>query len=189
MLRTAVLAVLAALCVVPPAAAAPDDGVDLPLQQSDPTGDVNIFDGGGTKPTTGQRKSIDLERFDVDRVGPDLRFTFRIARVVAGRTFDQVVSARFAPDDGGPADELEVLANPQHKNGTAYAGDTACLLDVHTSRRLGTVRVDVPQGCVPRGEGVLRVTTYLQPKNGSGPGFSEDTMRVRGTVTLRPARG
>jgi hypothetical protein len=33
--------------------------------------------------------------------------------------------------------------------------------------------------------GVLRVSTYLQEKNGSGPGFSEDTLRVPGEVELR----
>ena len=42
----------------------------LLVDQADPTGDVNVFDGGGTKPTTGQRKTIDLERFTVD---PDAR--------------------------------------------------------------------------------------------------------------------
>ena len=73
-----------------------------------------------------------------------------------------------------------MLANPQHKNGTAYLGGTLCLTEVTTSRRTGTVRVDVPDECLPEGAGVLRVTTYTQEKNGSGPGFSEDTMRVKG---------
>jgi hypothetical protein len=43
----------------------------------------------------------------------------------------------------------------------------------------------VPDECVPRGAGVLRALTYLQEKNGSGPGFSEDTLRVPGEVALR----
>ena len=181
MLRTALLAAAAALVVVPPATAAP---TDLPIRQSDRVGDVNIFDGGGTKPTTGQRKSIDLTEFRVTREDQYVRFTFTIARIVAGRTFDQIVEAQFVPR-GRPVDELVVLANPQHKTATTYSGGSACLLKVHTSRRRGTVRVDVPASCVPTGEGVLRVSTYLQEKNGSGPGFSEDTMRVKGTVALR----
>jgi hypothetical protein len=37
---------------------------------------------------------------------------------------------------------------------------------------------------VPDGAGVLRVTTYTQERNGSGPGFSEDTMRVKGRASL-----
>ena len=80
--------------------------------------------------------------------------------------------------------ELAVLANPQHKNGSAYLGGRLCLTDVTTSRRTGTVRVDVPDECVPDGAGVLRVSTYTQEKNGSGPGFSEDTMRAKGRVSL-----
>ncbi len=181
MLRTAVLAVAATLLAVPPADGA---GRDLSISQSDPTGDVNIFDGGGTKPTTGQRRSIDLVRFTVTRHGDDVRFAFRIARVAAGRTFDQVVEAQFLKP-GRDGFELSVLANPQHKNGTAYIDDTACLIDVRTSRRTGTVRLDVPDLCIPEGAGVLRVSTYTQEKNGSGPGFSEDTMRVKGRVSLR----
>ena len=112
-----------------------------------------------------------------------MRFTFRIARIVAGRTFDQVVEAQFLKT-GRDGFELDVLANPQHKNGSAYLGGTLCLADVTTSRRTGTVRVDVPSKCVPKGAGVLRVSTYTQEKNGSGPGFSEDTMRVKGRVSL-----
>ena len=59
------------------------------------------------------------------------------------------------------------------------------MTDVRTTKRTGTVRVDVPGECIPRGAGVLRVSTYLQEKNGSGPGFSEDTLRVPGQVELR----
>lgn len=181
MIRTALLAAAAALLAVPPATAAQDD---LPISQADQTGDVNIFDGGGTKPTTGQRRSIDLERFGAAAHGDGVRFTFRIARIAAGRTFDQVVAAQFQKTGPGGF-VLEVLANPQHKTGTAFSDNTLCPTDVRTSRRTGTVRVDVPGDCIPSGAGVLRVTTYLQEKNGSGPGFSEDTMRVHGTVTLR----
>jgi hypothetical protein len=177
-LRTATLA-LAATVLTAPAAHAHTAIVD----QTDRAGDVVIYDGGGTKPTTGQRKSIDLLRFTVTRQGDGVRFTFRIARVVAGRTFDQAVEAQFVKP-GRDGFELDVLANPQHKNGTAYVGNTACLIDVHTSRRTGTVRVDVPDGCIPEGEGVLRAITYTVEKNGSGPGFSEDTMRVKGRVSL-----
>jgi len=173
-----VLALAATALVIPPVSAA------ALVDQRDPTGDVQIFDGGGTKPTTGQRRSIDLERFSVAPNDQYLRFTFTIARILAGRTFDQIVAAQFVPS-GRAADELDVLANPQHKTGTAYIDSTACLLKVHTSRRSGTVRVDLPASCVPHGSGVLRVTTYTQERNGFGPGFSEDTMRVKGTVTLR----
>ena len=116
--------------------------------------------------------------------GQHVRFIFTIARIVAGRTFDQIVQAQFVPK-GRPQDELVVLANPQHKTSTAYFGGTACLLDVHTSRRSGRVSVDVPADCVPAGDGVLRVSTYTQERNGSGPGFSEDRMRVKGSVALR----
>jgi hypothetical protein len=177
--RSAVLALAATLLATPAAHARSDALVD----QADPTGDVNIFDGGGTKPTTGQRRSIDLERFTVARRGDEVRFTFRIARIVAGRTFDQIVEAQFVKS-GRDGFELDVLANPQHKNGTAYIEDTACFVDVRTSRRTGTVRLDVPDGCIPEGAGVLRVSTYTQEKNGSGPGFSQDTMRVKGLVTF-----
>ena len=179
MLRTVVLALAATVLATPAAQARAGALVD----QADPTGDVNVFDGGGTKPTIGQRRSIDLERFTVARHGDDVRFTFRIARIVAGRTFDQVVEAQFVKG-GRDGFELDVLANPQHKNGTAYVGDTACLVDVRTSRRTGTVRVDVPDACIPKDAGVLRVSTYTQEKNGSGPGFSEDTLRVKGHVTF-----
>ena len=118
------------------------------VDQTDRTGDVVIFDGGGTKPTTAQRRSIDLMRFTVTRHGDGVRFTFRIARIVAGRTFDQIVEAQFVKA-GRDGFELDVLANPQHKNGTAYVDDTACLIDVRTSRRTGTVRVDVPDRLHP----------------------------------------
>ena len=180
-LRTAALAVAATLLAVP-AAHATTGG--LPIAQSDPAGDVNIFDGGGTKPTTGQRRTIDLTRFAVTRGEGGVRFVFKIARITGAKTFDQVVSVQFQKT-GPDGFVLDVLANPQHKNATAYSENTACLADVTTSLRTGTVRVDVPDECVPRGSGVLRVSTYTQEKNGSGPGFSEDTMRVRGTVALR----
>lgn len=180
MLRTAVLAVAASLLAVP-ASAATDD---LPIRQTDPSGDVTVFDGGGTKPTTGQRKTIDLTRFAVTRRGDGLTFTFTIARIAAGRTFDQVVEAQFRKR-GARGFLLDVLANPQHKNGSAFSGGSLCVTDVRTSKRTGTVRVDVPGRCIPGGVGVLRVSTYLQEKNGSGPGFSEDTLRVPGRVALR----
>jgi hypothetical protein len=178
-LRAAVLAVAATVLVTPSAQARADALVD----QTDPTGDVNVFDGGGTKPSTGQRRSIDLVRFTVARQGEEVRFTFRIARIVAGRTFDQIVEAQFVKP-GRDGFELDVLANPQHKNGTAFVDDTVCVVDVSTSRPTGTVRIDVPDRCLPEGEGVLRAITYTQEKNGSGPGFSEDTMRVKGRVAL-----
>jgi len=178
-LRAAVLALAATALVTPSAHARADVLVD----QTDPTGDVNVFDGGGTKPTTGQRRSIDLERFTVTRRDGEVRLTFRIARIVAGRTFDQVVEAQFVkPGHGGF--ELDVVANPQHKNGTAFVDDTVCVVDVRASRRSSTVRVDVPERCIPDGEGVLRAITYTQEKNGSGPGFSEDELRVKGRVSL-----
>jgi len=180
MLRTAVLAVAASLLAVPGAQARAGALVDQP----DPTGDVNVFDGGGTKPTTAQRKTIDLERFTVTRTGDGVRMSFRIARITRSRNYDQVVTAQLQKT-GRDGFVLDVLANPQHKNGTAYSDTTLCVTKVTTSRRTGTVRVDVPADCVPEGQGVLRVTTYTQERNGSGPGFSEDTMRVRGTVTLR----
>ena len=174
----------AALAVVATLLAAPVAHARTPVvDQTDPPGDVNIFDGGGTKPTTGQRRSIDLTRFTVARRGDDVRFTFHLARIVAGRTFDQIVEAQFVRG-GRDGFELDVLANPQHKTGTAYLEDTACLVDVRTSRRTGIVRVDVPDKCMPNDAGVLKVSTYTQEKNGSGPGFSEDTMRVRGRVTF-----
>ena len=178
-LRTLALALAATTLAAPPAQARSTVLVD----QADPAGDVNIFDGGGTKPTTGQRRSIDLERFVVSRTNGGVRFTFRIARITAARSFDQVVEAQLQkPGRGGFT--FDVLADPQHKNGTAYLGGTLCLTDVTTSRRTGTVRVDVPDKCLPKDAGVLRVSTYTQERNGSGPGFSEDTMRVRGRIRL-----
>ena len=179
--RIIALAAAATLLAVPAAHGA---AAALPVEQSDPTGDVNIFDGGGTKPTTGQRKTIDLRRFTVSRHGDGVRFVFKIARITGARSFDQVVSVQFQKTGPGGF-VLDMQANPQHKHGSAYLQGMLCLADVKTSRRSGTVRVDVADACVPTGAGVLRVSTYTQEKNGSGPGFSEDTMRVKGTVTLR----
>jgi hypothetical protein len=179
MLRTAALTLAATVLAAPSAHAHEGALVD----QADPTGDVNIFDGGGTKPSTAQRRTIDLERFTVTRTDDGARLSFRIARITGTRSFDQVVGAQLQKT-GHDGFTLDVLANPQHKTGSAYLGGTLCLTDVTTARRTGTVRVDVPGKCLPEGAGVLRVTTYTQEKNGSGPGFSEDTMRVRGTVSL-----
>ncbi len=179
MLRTVVLALAATVLATPGAQARAGALVD----QADPTGDVNVFDGGGVKPTTAQRKTIDLKRFTVTRTGDGVRLSFRIARITGTRTFDQIVEAQLQKT-GRDGFTLDVLANPQHKNGSAYLGGTLCLTEVTTSRRTGTVRVDVPSECLPEGAGVLRVSTYTQEKNGSGPGFSEDTMRVKGHVTF-----
>jgi hypothetical protein len=120
----------------------------------------------------------------VTRRGDGVRFAFTIARITAPKTFDQIVSVQFQKT-GRNGFVLDVQANPQDKNGSAFSGDTFCTTDVTISRRTGTVRVDVPDDCVPQGTGVLRVSTYTQEKHGSGPGYSEDTMRVRGTVSLR----
>jgi hypothetical protein len=178
-LRAAALA-FAGIVLTPPAAQAHPSLVD----QTDPTGDVTIFDGGGTKPSTAQRKTIDLERFTVTRTGEGVRLTFRIARITGARTYDQIVEAHFHRR-GHDGFDLDVLANPQRKNGTAYlAPGTACFVDVSTLPRTGIVRLDMDDECLPHGAGVLRVTTYTQEMNGSGPGFSEDTMRVRGRVAL-----
>jgi hypothetical protein len=180
-LRSALLGLVATMLAAPAAQARPDVVVD----QADHTGDVNVFDGGGTSPSTAQRKTIDLERFTVTRTGDGIRLSFRIARITGSRSYDQIVTAQLRrPGRDGLL--LDVLANPQGKHASAYVdGDTICLADVTTSRRTSTVRVDLPAVCVPDGAGVLRVTTYTQEKNGSGPGFSEDTMRVKGTVSLR----
>jgi hypothetical protein len=183
MLRSLVLA-LAATVLVGPAAHGRSAAV---VDQVDPTGDVSIFDGGGTKPSTAQRRTIDLERFTVTRTDGGVRLSYRIARITGSRTFDQIVAAQLQRP--GRSDvALDVLANPQHRTGTAYVdGDTVCLVEVSTLRKEGIVRVDVPKECLPHGAGVLRVTTYTQEKNGSGPGFSEDTMRVKGRVTFSGA--
>jgi hypothetical protein len=178
-LRVAALA-FAGIVLIAPAARAHPSIVD----QTDPSGDVTIFDGGGTKPSTAQRKTIDLERFTVTRTGQGARLTFRIARITGSRTYDQIVEAHFHRR-GQDGFDLDILANPQHKNGTAYlAPGTACFVDVSTLPRAGIVRLDLDDECLPPGAGVLRVTTYTQEKNGSGPGFSEDTLRVRGRVAL-----
>ena len=79
MLRTVALALAATVLATPAAHARAGALVD----QADPTGDVNVFDGGGTKPTTAQRKTIDLKRFTVTRTGDGVRLTFRIARITA----------------------------------------------------------------------------------------------------------
>ena len=184
-LRAAALT-LASLLTAPTApAAVAGPAAPAIVDQADHVGDVNVFDGGGTKPTTAQRKTIDLERFSVTAVGDGIRLSFRIARITRSRTYDQIVTAQLrTPGKDGLL--LDVLANPQGRHATAYVDDdTICLADVSTAQRTGTVRVDLPGGCVPHGSGVLRVTTYTQEKNGSGPGFSEDTMRVRGLVNLR----
>jgi hypothetical protein len=173
-LRAAAVA-LAVTLLGPPAHASTGH---LPLHATDPSGDVNVFDGGGTKPTTGQRKSIDLTSFTAARRGDGVRFSFTIARIAAGRTFDQIVTVSF------DRDSFQLIANPQSKHATSYGGDTVCLADVSTSRRTGTVRVDVPRACIPAGTGVLQASAYLQEKNGSGPGFSEDRLRVPGRVSL-----
>jgi hypothetical protein len=176
-LRSALLALAATLLTAPAAHARP-----ALVDQTDPTGDVNVFDGGGTKPSIAQRKSIDLERFSVTRTGEGVRFSFRIARITGSRTYDQIVTVQL----GRGGSLIDLLANPQGKHASAYIQyNSICLADVSTSRRTNTVHVDLPQVCVPAGTGVLRVTTYTQEKNGSGPGFSEDTMRVKGTVALR----
>jgi hypothetical protein len=178
----AVVAVLASLLVGPAARASSGEVL---VDQADKVDDVNIFDGGGTKPTTAQRKSIDLERFTVTRNGDGVRLSFRIARITRARGFDQIVTAQLGPPGEGGS-MLELLASPRDKHATAYVGDhTVCLVDVATSRRTGTVHVDLPEGCVPAGAGQLTVTTYTQERNGSGPGFSEDRMRIKGTVALR----
>ena len=184
-LRAAALALGASLLTAPAApAAVAGRAAPAIVDQADHVGDVNVFDGGGTKPTTAQRKTIDLERFSVTAVGDGIRLSFRIARITRSRTYDQIVTAQLrTPGKDGLL--LDVLANPQGRHATAYVDDTICLADVSTAQRTGTVRVDLPGGCVPHGSGVLRVTTYTQEKNGSGPGFSEDTMRVRGLVNLR----
>ncbi|QIG45501.1 hypothetical protein G5V58_24585 [Nocardioides anomalus] len=176
---TALLAGTALVAALALAAAAPAHAraADLPVRASDPAGDVVVFDGGGTKPTTGQRTSIDLRSFSAVERGDGVRFSFTIARIVAGRTFDQVVAVSFGRD------AFQLLANPQQKKGTAV-GAAICSVDVSTTRATGTVRVDVPDRCLPDGAGVLRVSAYLQKKNGSGPGFSEDTLRVPGQVSL-----
>ncbi len=180
-LAAAALTVGALAAAPPPASAGPAPGEVL-VDQADRTGDVDVFDGGGTSPTTAQRRTIDLERFTVTRRGDGVRLSFRIARITGSRTYDQVVTAQL----GRAGSLLEVLANPQDRHASAFVdGDTICLADVTTSRRTDTVRVDLPAGCVPHGSGPLRVTTYTQEKNGSGPGFSEDTLRVKGTVSLR----
>jgi hypothetical protein len=179
--RTLALA-LAATVLASPAAHA---GSPVLVDQVDPAGDVSIFDGGGTKPSTAQRRSIDLQRFTVTRTGDGgVRLAFRIARITGSRNFDQIVTAQLhRPGDHGFG--LDLLANPQGRHASAYVNDdTVCLVDVSTVRKSGIVRVDLPPGCVPKGAGVLRVTTYTQEKNGSGPGFSEDTMRVKGQVAL-----
>jgi hypothetical protein len=182
MLRSVLLAVAATVSAVPSSTAATDD---LPVRQPDPIGDVVIFDGGGTKPTTGQRRTIDLEQFRVTRRGDGVRFTFRIARITRSRSFDQVVTVQLRrPGRDGVV--LDVLANPQHRTGNAVLGlTTMCGVDVSVARRTGTVRVDVGSDCLPTGAGVLRAVTYTQERNGSGPGFSEDTLRVPGLVSLR----
>ena len=114
MLRTVVLTLATTVLATSAAQARAGALVD----QTDPTGDVNIFDGGGTKPTTAQRKTIDLERFTVTRRGDGVRLTFRIARITRTRNFDQVVEAQLQKT-GRDGFTLDVLANPQHKNGTA----------------------------------------------------------------------
>jgi hypothetical protein len=182
MLRSVLLAVAATLSAVPSATAATDD---LPVRQPDPVGDVVIFDGGGTKPTTGQRRTIDLEQFRVTRRGDGVRFTFRIARITRSRNFDQVVTVQLRKP-GRDGVVLDVLANPQHRTGNAVLGlTTMCGVDVSVARRTGTVRVDLGDECLPSVAGVLRAVTYTQERNGSGPGFSEDTLRVPGLVSLR----
>ena len=191
MIRSALaLTVLAATFAGSTAHAGPASDEVL-VDQTDRVDDVDIFDGGGTRPTTAQRKSIDLERFTVSRRGDGVRLSFRIARITRARGFDQIVTARLGkPGDAGSM--LDLLANPRSKHATAYVADVVdfadgvvCLVDVATSRRTGTVHVDLREGCVPAGAGVLTVTTYTQERNGSGPGFSEDRMRVKGTATLR----
>ena len=179
-LRTFALALAVSLLTAPAADAAP-----AIVDQADPSGDVNIFDGGGTKPTTAQRRTIDLKRFSVTRIRDGVRLSFRIARITGSRSYDQIVTAQLrTPGRDGLL--LDVLANPQGKHASAFAEDgTICVADVTTSSRTDTVRIDLRSECVPDGSGVLRVTTYTQEKNGSGPGFSEDTMRVRGLVSLR----
>lgn len=178
MLRAAAL-VLATTVLTAPAAHARADAI---VDQADRSDDVNILDGGGSKPTLAQRQSIDLERFTVTRTAQGVRLSFQLRRVTGSRAYDQVVEAQL----GRGAALLDVLANPRSAKATAYVeGDTACLVDVSTPKGSDTVRIDLPTTCLPHGSGPMLVTTYTQRPNGSGPSYSEDTLRIKGRVSLR----
>ena len=126
-----------------------------------------------------QRKTIDLKRFTVTRTerrGP---------AVVPDRPDHRDADLR--PGGRGPAAEDRPGRvhprrgrKPAAQDRHGLPGRDGLPGRVTTSRRTGTVRVDVPSGCLPEGAGVLRVTTYTQEKNGSGPGFSEDTHAGQG---------
>ncbi len=154
------------------------------VDQADPTGDVNIFDGGGTKPTTGQRKTIDLERFTVTRTGDGVRLSFRIARIVAGRDLRpgrRGAASEDRPRRLHPRRAGQPAAQERHRlpgrHALPHRRPTSAAHRHRPRRRAEQVRADRARAC-------CGVSTYTQEKNGSGPGLLRGHHAGEGARTL-----
>ena len=187
---------LASFLVVTPAtlAQAAPTQTSVIVTASDPPRDVRVYAGQG--PTASERGSIDLREVSVVARPNVVRFKVRLRQIRQTREFDQMAFIDLKPTATSDATWTATIGMSPQQPTTAYA--TLFLDDSGTDyrscdplpltvlRRQNTVRLDVPNRCVPGEPARIKVTSYTgYYRSDAGGPWSKDVLRVSGGYLLR----
>ena len=187
---------LACFLVVTPAtlAQAAPTQTSVIVTASDPPRDVRVYAGQG--PTASERGSIDLREVSVVARPNVVRFKVRLRQIRQTREFDQMAFIDLKPTATSNATWTATIGMSPQQPTTAYA--TLFLDDSGTDyrscdplpltvlRRQNTVRLDVPNRCVPGEPARIKVTSYTgYYRSDAGGPWSRDALHVSGVYLLR----
>ena len=187
---------LASFLVVTPAtlAQAAATQTSVIVTAADPPRDVRVYAGQG--PTASERGSIDLREVSVVARPNVVRFKVRLRQIRQTREFDQMAFIDLKPTATSNATWTATIGMSPQQPTTAYA--TLFLDDSGTDyrscdplpltvlRRQNTVRLDVPNRCVPGEPARIKVTSYTgYYRSDAGGPWSRDALHVSGVYLLR----
>jgi hypothetical protein len=196
MTRTARLLTVAALACttvgLAPAAQASAPAPEEIVTSRDAWGDVRLLPGD--RLTGRQKKSIDIRKVTLSRVGARARITITMREVMRTPKFDQVfmVSMREHPDtEGGPWIADSGFTTKGEMSYSSYADEPwdtyeTCGVKVTVRPRKRQVEATIPARCTPEAPVKVSVFAVAGHFRTDAPQYSRDRHRVVGWHDFRP---
>ncbi|UAL31148.1 hypothetical protein K8W59_06670 [Nocardioides rotundus] len=173
-------------------AAAVDTTAEHVVTSYDESGDVRLY--GRHLLTTSEKKSVDLRRVTVQRVGDKARVIIRLRDVIRVRKFDQMLFVSLVERKDVPGGQWRTDAGFTTKGRDSYVtyssvdGDRfeSCNLDVHVRPRKSLVSATVPWRCTAEGPVKVSVESLTGTFRSDATVFSRDRHSISGRHAILP---
>ena len=186
---TAALTAAGALTMVTPMAAHAETRTVAVAK--DPATDVHLSKHKGL--TEAQKRSIDMRRVTLKRVGNQARFVIAIRDLQRTRAFDQIFSVTWVEQTRPASDRRfgQVSFSSKKQYAEAFYTDAnydslkTCQAPISRRAQREEVVVTVPRACVPKGQLKIRVSSATGHYGTDEPASSQDSVRFSGKPVVR----